>query len=503
MVATSPPSLRTSLLAAALAVAPLFPAPGSAQDFRANVVGRVLDAETDAPVEGAAVSVAGLEGSYLTDALGQFRLDRLQPGSWEIQVRHVAYGLQSDTLVVTAGEQIVLEFRVATRPIEVAGIQVTARSRDVDTSIARGTRFDGMTSEEVDQVRTRVSTMGDLVRAAHVPGLTVREQSDSICIESNRFRRRFQNSPTTCNTVQVVVDDVLMQDPVSSLLEMDPQRVDRFEIVPSMEAGVLYGGMGRYGVLRIYTEDGRGPALGFEDYAPIGPRWALSFAFNARGGSTLYNGTVRVRHDSGVSVATPYTEKSTASPGLEGSVRYNTGRYGFLGMSLYGNTGSSTGTFQRVGGQTESFERDLLSVGTDLWFAFSLLHSNQWNAQLGLGPSISWQTLKLSQGNSNRIGNPTQSSTPEVDWSDRHWWAPGGHLSAELSYDLSHVSGIFVGVVFRALGTSANGAWSPTEEADILRSTGSQVQVEYSSGIATSVSFRTGFRWYPGVDPIG
>lgn len=499
-----PPSLRSRVLFALTALGALIPGSLDGQDFRATVVGRVLDAESNEAVEGATVMVTGLQDSHLTDALGQFRLGGLRPGSWEIQVQHIAYGVQRDTLVVTAGEQIVIEFLVATRPIEVSGIQVTARSRDVDTRLARGTRFDGMTGDEVDRVRTRVSTMGDLVRAARVPGLTVRERADSICIESNRFRRRFSDSPTTCNSVQVVVDDVLMSDPINSLLAMDPQRVDRFELVPPIEAGVLYGGLGRFGVLRVYTEDGRGPALGFEDYAPVGPRWAVSLAINAHGGSTLYNGTVRVRHEEGL-IATPYTERSTTSPGLEASLRWNTGRFGFLGVSAYGHTGSSTGTFERVGGPTEieRFERDLIAFGTDVWFAFSLLNAAPFNAQLGLGPSFAWQTLKLSQGNSSRIGNPRQEPTPEVEWSDRNWWSPGGHLSADLTYDLGPGSGIFLGVLFRALATGGDlTSWSVQEEADILRSTGNAVEVEYSSGIATSVSFRTGVRWYPGAGPL-
>jgi hypothetical protein len=501
MIVTSLPNIRA--LASAALLTALTIATGSslaAQEFGASVVGQVLDAETDVAVEGATVSVTEVAGSHLTDALGQFRLEGLRPGAHEIRVQHIAYGVQVDTLVVTAGERIVLEFRVATRPIEVAGISVTARSSTVDADLARGTRFDGMNAAEVDGVRTRVSTMGDLVRQARIPGLTVRQQSDSICIESNRFRRRFANDASSCNTVQVVVDDVLMADPVYSLVSMDPQRVESFELVPPIEAGVLYGGMGRFGVLRVYTLDGRGPALGYEDYSAIGPRWAVSLAFNAQGGSTLYSGTVRVRHPEGL-IATPYTEQSTTSPGLEASVRWNTGKFGFLGGSFYATTGTSTGTFDRVGGSNESFSRDYQSYGTDIWFAFPLLNSAPWNAQFGVGPSFVWQTLRLSQGNSSRISNVTQSATPQVDWSDRSWWAPGGNLSADLTYDIGHQSGIFLGIVFRALSAAA-GPWSAQEEEDILRSTGNLVQVSYSSGIATSLTFRTGVRWYPGAGPL-
>jgi hypothetical protein len=471
---------------------------GRAQSLEATVIGRVLDAETNESVEGAVVGAAGVPGSQVTDDLGQFRLERLRPGSYEIQVRHLAYGLQSDSLVVTAGEQVMVEFRVATRPIEIAGLSVTARSREVDASVARGSRFDGMSSEEVDAVRTRVATMGDLVAAARVPGLTVRQRPDSMCIESNRFRRRFANGPT-CHMVQVVVDDLLMQDAISSLIAMDPQRVDRFELVPPIEAGVLYGDMGRYGVLRIYTEDGRGPALGLDDHAPIGPRWTLSFAVSARGTTTLYDGTVLIRPNGRDPRATFYTEEVGAGPGLEGSVRWNTGRFGFFGLSVFGGTASSTGTYQTPTLSTQTFDRSFQSAGADLWFAFNLLRGEAWNAQLGFGPTFMWQRLELNRGSNNQLADPIAENPPQVEWTDRTWFAPGGHLFADLTYDLGPASGIFAGLVFRAVATGGDTvSWSRQDAEDILRSTGNSVDVQYSAGVATSLSLRTGVRWYPG-----
>lgn len=469
----------------------------AAQDFSATVIGRVLDAETGESVGGAVVGVTGENGGQVSDELGQFRLDGLRPGTYELYVQHLAYGLQSDTLVVTAGERVVVEFRVAARPIEVAGLSVTARSRQVDTDLARGTRFDGMTSEEVDEVRTRVHSMGDLVAAARVPGITVRERADSICIESNRFRRRFPGQVSSCNGMQVVVDDILVQDPINSLLAMDPQRVDRFEIVPPIEAGVLYGDMGRFGVLRVYTEDGRGPSLGLEDYAPIGPRWTVSFAVGAIGSSTLYDGSVKVTVDGGLLTTTPYREESAMSPALEAGFRWNTGKFGLLVVSGYGGSGTSTGSYFVHGADVESFERDLLTLGTDISWAFALKSGTPWNAQLGLGPSFNWQRLRLSQGNTNRLADPLDPDPPTVAWTDRSWWAPGGHMALDVTYDFATRNGVFFGVVFRALTTGGD-ARSRNDEADIRESTGNDVDVEYKTGIATSLSFRTGVRWYPG-----
>ena len=488
---------RLPTLAVMLTVAGGIAPDAAAQDYSATVIGRVIDAETEESVGEAVVGVTGQEGVQVSDELGQFRLEGLQPGAYEIYVQHLAYGLQSDTLVVTASEQVVVEFRVAVRPIDVAGISVTARSRQVDTDLARGSRFDGMTSAEVDQVRTRVHSMGDLVAAARVPGITVRERADSICIESNRFRRRVAGQVSSCNAVQVVVDDILVYDPVTTLIGLDPQRVDRFEIVPPIEAGVLYGDMGRFGVLRVYTEDGRGPALGLEDYAPIGPRWTVSFAVGAIGSSTLYNGSVKVTVDGDVLTATSYREESGASPALEAGLRWNTGKFGLLVVSGYGGSGTSTGSYDLPRGGVESFERGLLTLGTDISWAFAIKSGSPWNAQLGLGPSFSWQRLRLSQGNSNRFANPLDPDPPPIDWTDQSWWAPGGHMALDVTYDFATRSGVFMGFVFRAL-TTGGGERGRHDEADIRDSTGNDVVVEYKTGVATSLSFRTGVRWYPG-----
>jgi hypothetical protein len=328
------------------------------------------------------------------------------------------------------------------------------------------------------------------------------ERADSVCIESNRFRRRAEWDPD-CHMMQVVVDDVLMSDAMSSLLAMDPQRVDRFEIVPPAEAGVLYGGMGRYGVLRVYTEDGRGPALGFDDHAPIGPRWTVSVALNANGPTTLYDGSVRVRPRGDELSGMLYTEEVGAGPGLEASVRWNTGKFGYFGLTAYGSSGSSTATYSPTIAQEQSFERDYSSFGADLWFAFPVANAGRWNAQVGLGPSVVWQRLELSAGGQDLLAAPRAETPPTVEWSDRSWWSPGVNLSGDLTYDLGPNSGLFVGLVLRAVATGGDlTSWSATEEADILRSTGNAVDVHYSSGFATSLTLRTGFRWYPGNEPL-
>ena len=79
MFATCPPSFRAFLLVALFASYHGFASRIAAQDFRATIVGRVLDAETDLAVEGASAS-------------GEAFLVNVPPGDYQLTFTHTKGG---------------------------------------------------------------------------------------------------------------------------------------------------------------------------------------------------------------------------------------------------------------------------------------------------------------------------------------------------------------------------------------------------------------------------
>lgn len=461
-----------------------------------RIEGRILDAETGARVAEALVQVAEEGGSVLgqgvADGQGAFVFDDLTSGTLQIRVQHVGYGVSSDTLSVAGGELVTVEFRVAARPIEVVGISVTARAQRVPDEIARGTRVDGMSPVEVEAVRPRVNSMEDLLRAGHVPGLFIREQNGTLCVERSRDRARLAGE---CNMVTVVVDDIVQTDGSVAVALMNPDWVDSWELLPSSEAGVQYGALSGNGVLKIRTRNGLRPPQGYEGIAQTGPRWTLSGALLAAGSSTLHDGIIRIQTENGIS-GLDYTERTNASPGLEVTVRWNSRGWGFLGATGYGSSGSSSATYNLGAGRAETVERDYTIAGLDLWWGAPLMRTGPWNASLALGPSFAWQKLTVN-GHPEELGDPGADPPPTVEWTDRSWFAPGAMFLGDLGYDFGARSGIFVGLSIRLLSSSGTETWATQDQEAILDATGNVVELTYQSGIVASFSLRTGFRWYP------
>lgn len=77
-----------------------------------KIVGSILDAETDRPVIGAVVHLAGTDHRDVTDRSGRFVLRKVVPNSYTLQIRHPAYGSRSQLVAVGGGRTVEIEYRL-------------------------------------------------------------------------------------------------------------------------------------------------------------------------------------------------------------------------------------------------------------------------------------------------------------------------------------------------------------------------------------------------------
>jgi hypothetical protein len=94
--------------------------------FRATVSGRVLDAETNAPVADANVFLANTGCGTTTASDGIFRLGNIPPGSYVIVVSRVGYLRDTQPIAPTARDSISLTVRLTPRSIPVGGPDILA-----------------------------------------------------------------------------------------------------------------------------------------------------------------------------------------------------------------------------------------------------------------------------------------------------------------------------------------------------------------------------------------
>ncbi|HZD03606.1 MAG TPA: TonB-dependent receptor plug domain-containing protein, partial [Longimicrobiales bacterium] len=258
-------------LAAALAFVALG-ATGSAAQDTGTVTGAVRDAVDQSPIPNAQISVAGTNLGQVTSNTGRYLLLNVPSGQQTVRVQIIGYGAEEQTVNVPAGGSVTVDFNLHTEAIALEGVVVTgtagqARKREVGNTVSQiGAR---------DIEVAAVTDMGDVLQG-RAAGIQVNDFSGQVG-EGSQIRLRGNNSLTQGNNPLIYVDGVRIevnsigsddeQGGTASLFDMvNPNDIDRVEVVKGPAATALYGTEAAGGVIQIFTKRGSAGA----------PLWTLS-----------------------------------------------------------------------------------------------------------------------------------------------------------------------------------------------------------------------------------
>ena len=227
-----------------------------------DLVGRVVDAQTNAPLAGARVAVVGRGAQSTTNDDGVFRVQGQGAGRMVLESSMLGYAPRTDTLDTASGDVLDVTIRMSVEAIELDPIEVSVQRLPEAQARAEGSRFDVMTPAEVDAVLPRVIDFGGLVRNALFPGIRVSTLADgTLCIANMR------NGPD-CAMVEVYLDGIRLSHAETVLVSLDPNVVESIQYLDAFEARIRFMGPRVHnGVLLIRTRSGRRPGSG-----PGGPR---------------------------------------------------------------------------------------------------------------------------------------------------------------------------------------------------------------------------------------
>jgi len=223
-----------------------------------SLVGEVHDYQTGEPLNGAVVSILGTDLRQITDSTGSFVLDGLPPGRHLVTTEYLGYGQRTDSVTVFSQETVDIQIRMAPQAVEVEGLVVTARTRFGRTSVAVDKRADVFTRAEIEPILPRVQNMGDLLRNMNAPGLSVREVQitdatgvvvPGLCVEVSRRTAGSMG----CSQAAVFVNGLIMPSPDQILMNLDPQTIDRIEVLSAIDAQFQFGSIAANGAVLIYT----------------------------------------------------------------------------------------------------------------------------------------------------------------------------------------------------------------------------------------------------------
>lgn len=256
-----------SLLTAAalLAVsAPLVGAQGTG-----SIRGKVTNAGSGAPIGNAQVFVAGTQLGGLSSGDGSFNIAAVPAGSHVVRVRMLGFQPTEKTVTVTAGGPVTVDFALSQSAISLDEVVVTgtggsARKREVGNSIGQ------LKVSDVPEVPTNLSNM----LAGRVAGVNVTGGTGNAG-GGSAIRLRGSTSVALTNQPLIFIDGVRTRSDEyprngiftgttqrganvnsSPLNDINPDDIDRIEVVKGAAAATLYGTDAAAGVIQIFTKRG-------------------------------------------------------------------------------------------------------------------------------------------------------------------------------------------------------------------------------------------------------
>lgn len=327
-----------------------------------RLTGTVTNAQTNEPLVGAQITVEGTVLRAATGPNGQFTIDNVPAGAHTVRATMIGYGMQRrENVRVTAGATTNLAFplrveALALDEIIATGQAVTTARREIGTSIG--------TINAAEVMETAPVTSVSQLLQSRVPGVTVMSGGGNAG-QGSRILLRGVSSLSQSNEPIVYVDGVRIDNSKvvgiasnaswSSLDDINPEDIDRVEIVKGAAAATLYGTEASSGVIQIFTKRGRGGPQKWDMKSEYGfshtPRdyWDASIY-----GDYLYDNFVRTgrQHSQRLAVS---GAMDGFSYNLSGTVRQNKG--------VLPNSEDGSGSFRANMGFTPS-ERFNLAVNT-------------------------------------------------------------------------------------------------------------------------------------------
>lgn len=257
-----------------------------------TVTGRVVAARTGVPLGSVQIYLVGTAVGTLSADNGRYILLNVTPGTYQLRAERIGYRTVTQEVTVRAGQSEVMNFGLEEEVLGLDEIVVTgeagaARRREVGNTI---------TQLKLAEIPEPAPALEALLQA-RAPSLVITE-SGGYAGAGSMIRIRGNHSVAMSNQPLVYVDGIRIRSDAypknvpptgysgrsvnvqaSPLNDIDPNTIERIEIIKGAAATALYGTEASAGVIQIFTKKGtQGRARwtlqvdqGFGHLRPFGP----------------------------------------------------------------------------------------------------------------------------------------------------------------------------------------------------------------------------------------
>ncbi len=233
---------------------------------QSTISGTVTSSATGEAIPGANLMLINTARGAATDIDGQYVIERVDPGSYTIIVRYIGFREIRQNIEISENEDLALNFQLATGSLNLDEVVVTGTGGPVEV------RKLGNTIGRIGADRLAEAPIQNFSDAlqGRVPGL-VGLPSSGVTGEGSRIRIRGSSSLSQSNEPIVFVDGIRVDSgggfggsvsaggsaSPSRLDDINPESIQRIEILKGAAAATLYGTEASNGVIQVFTKQGR------------------------------------------------------------------------------------------------------------------------------------------------------------------------------------------------------------------------------------------------------
>lgn len=389
-----------------------------------TLTGTVVDANSQRPLSGVQIFVVGTQRGSLSNQQGQFTVTGVPAGQQQVRATLVGFAPSSQTISVTPGQTVTVDFSLEMSAVELGAVIVTA------TGTQQSVREIGSSVGVIDVQNVElapVTSFSDLIQGRSA-GVTVM-QSSGTTGSGSRIRIRGSNSMSLSNSPLLVIDGVRVDAAVSGdqslgfgvggqtpsrLNDLNPEDIESIEILKGPSASSLYGTAAANGVIQVTTRRGRAGAPQLRAWSEYGQlSKSVDFPDNVTVLDEDGNSCPFVFQTSGI--CTPATEQYRYNPVEGGEIQpFETGVRTTIGASVSG--GSDQATFY-VSGEYEDEDGVFAELDGLTRTKLQTNLTGRVTDRLNVGASVSWldSRLRLPQADNALFGITGMSLYADAD----------------------------------------------------------------------------------------
>jgi len=273
-------SFQFLLIAAGSALAA---GPALAQNT-ARITGSVTDASSGAPLADVQVYLVGEGIGAQSRQTGLYLMINVPAGTYEIRAERIGLSTVSRQITVAAGATMTENFQLTSQALNLDEIVVTgtagaATRREVGNSI---------TTINATDLPDRPTSVMDLLTGM-APGVDVVPQAGGETGQGSNIQIRGVNSINGSSSPIIVIDGIrimssrlpgVASNTPSPLDQINPNDIERVEVISGPAASTLYGTEATNGVIQIFTKRGSQNAAVWTADLQQGTMWTNKFGAN-------------------------------------------------------------------------------------------------------------------------------------------------------------------------------------------------------------------------------